>query len=216
MDTSNAAAADTASLPDSLRTLAARGKPQRYPKGRVLIQEGDEGDTLYIVVSGRVRAFSTDDRDREIVYGEYGPGEYLGEMSLDGGPRSASVITLEPTVCVVVTRHTLREHIAANPEFAFELLTRVIRRARLATQSARNMALLDVYGRLIRLLEELAPAQDDGRRVIDRRPTHHEFAARVGCSREMVSRLLKDLERGGFIESVGPQLVIRRALPARW
>src|SRR6185295_18695412 len=160
-------------VPESLRTLVARGEPRRYRKGTLLIQEGELGDTIYIVLSGRVKAFSVDERDREIVYGVYGPGEYMGEMSLDGGPRSASVITLEATACAVVTRQTLREHIAANPEFAFELLERVIHRARMATQSARSMALLDVYGRVVQLLDSLAVTQADSRRVIPSRLTHH-------------------------------------------
>jgi CRP/FNR family cyclic AMP-dependent transcriptional regulator len=203
-------------LPDSLRTLAARGEPRRYRKGTLLIQEGDHGDTLFIVLSGRVKAFSTDERDREIVYGVYGPGEYLGEMSLDGGPRSASVITLEATVCAVLTRRTLREHIAANPEFAFELLGRVIHRARMATQSARSMALLDVYGRVVQLLESMALPQEDGSRVIVQRPTHRDIANRVGCSREMVSRLMKDLQDGRYVEVAGEGIRLLRRLPARW
>lgn len=203
-------------LPAPLRTLASRGEPRRYRKGTLLIQEGDQGDTLFIVLSGRVKAFSTDDRDREIVYGVYGPGEYLGEMSLDGGPRSASVITLEPTACVVITRRTLREHIATNPEFAFELLSRVIRRARMATQSARNMALLDVYGRVVKLFNELAVAQDDGTRLIAEKLTHAEIAHRVGCSREMVSRLVKDLERGNYLRSGPAGLCLLGNLPPRW
>ena len=202
--------------PAALRTLASRGVPHRYRKGTVLIQEGDHGDTLFIILTGRVKTFSTDERDREIVYGVYGPGEYLGEMSLDGGPRSASVITLEPTACVVITRQTLRDHIAANPEFAFELLSRVIHRARLATQSARSMALLDVYGRLVRLLEELAVVQADGARFIAPRLTHHDMANRVGCSREMVSRLLKDLERGGYVSMGSNSINLLRNLPPRW
>ena len=115
------------------------------------------------MLTGRVRAYSLGANDRELTFGVYGPGEYVGEMSLDGGPRSASVITLEPTTCSVVTRHTLREHIAAHPDFAFELLARVIRRARLATSNARSMALIDVYGRVTRLLEELAVPQATGR-----------------------------------------------------
>ena len=111
MDAATRATVDPLPVPDALRGLAERGQPRRYRKGTLLIQEGDHGDTQFIVMSGRVKAFSIDDRDREIVYGVYGPGEYLGEMSLDGGPRSASVITLEPTVCVVITRQTLREHV---------------------------------------------------------------------------------------------------------
>src|SRR5438105_436721 len=179
-------------VPESLGTLVARGEPRRYRKGTLLIQEGELADTIYIVLSGKVKAFSVDERDREIVYGVYGPGEYLGEMSLDGGPRSASVITLEATACAVVTRQTLRGHIAANPEFALELLARVIHRARVATQSARSMALLDVYSRVVQLLGELAVPQADGTRVVVEPLTHHEIASRVGCSREMVSRLMKD------------------------
>ena len=204
------------SWPQDLRTLVARGEPRRYRKGTLLIQEGDVGETLFIVLSGRVKSFSTDERDREIVYGVYGPGEYLGEMSLDGGPRSASVITLETTVCSVVTRKTLREHIVANPEFAFELLSRVIRRARLATQSARSMALLDVYGRVVKLLDGLATVQADGTRQIVERLTHADIASRVGCSREMVSRLMKDLEHGGYISVEAGQLRLARVLPPRW
>jgi CRP/FNR family cyclic AMP-dependent transcriptional regulator len=209
-------APSTDHLPAPLRTLAARGRPSRYRKGTLLIEEGDHSDSLFIVLSGRVKAYSIDERDREIVYGVYGPGEYLGEMSLDGGPRSASVITLEPTVCVVVTRQTLREHIAANPEFAFELLARVIRRARLATQSARNMALLDVYGRVVAVLEEIAVAQPDGVRVIAQRLTHREIASRVGSSREMVSRIMKDLATGGFLAPHGTGWIIPKPLPRRW
>jgi len=203
-------------LPAPLRALAARGLPRRYPKGMLLIQEGDQGDTLFIIVSGRVKAFSSDDRNREIVYGIYGPGDYFGEMSLDGGPRSASVMTLEPTRAVVITRVTLLAHIAANPEFALELLSRVIHRARVATRSARSMALLDVYGRVVQLLDSLAEPQADGTRLIAERLTHADIANRVGCSREMVSRLLKGLERGGYIEPVGKSIRMRRKLPSNW
>jgi CRP/FNR family cyclic AMP-dependent transcriptional regulator len=203
-------------VPESLRTLVARGEPRRYRKGTLLIQEGEVGDTMYIVLSGRVKAFSVDERDREIVYGVYGPGEYLGEMSLDGGPRSASVIALETTACAMVTRQTLREHIAANPEFAFELLARVIRRARMSTQSARSMALLDVYGRVIKLLDELAVPQPDGTRAIGYRLTHAEIAGRVGCSREMVSRLMKDLEHGGYLAVGRSGMTLLKSLPSRW
>jgi CRP/FNR family cyclic AMP-dependent transcriptional regulator len=216
MDSAASATVADLSWPEDLRTLVARGEPRRYRKGTLLIQEGDIGETLFIVLSGRVKSFSADERDREIVYGVYGPGEYLGEMSLDGGPRSASVITLEPTVCAVITRKTLREHIAAKPEFAFELLSRVIRRARLATQSARNMALLDTYGRLAVLLHELSEPQADGTRRIAEKLTHAALASRVGCSREMISRLMKDLERGGYLVWQGRVLSLPRPLPAHW
>ncbi|MDQ6680903.1 MAG: cyclic nucleotide-binding domain-containing protein, partial [Pseudomonadota bacterium] len=92
-------------LPDALRGLAQRGEVRRYRKGVLLVQEGDPGDTLFIILVGRIKAFGTEG-DRELTYGTYGPGDYLGEMSLDGGLRSASLIALETTHCAIVTRHT--------------------------------------------------------------------------------------------------------------
>ena len=124
-----------------LAELAGRGLLRRYRKDTVLIEEGDRGDALYIIVSGRLRAFSSAANGREITFGIYGPGEYLGEMSLDGGPRSASVETVEASVCAVVTREALDRFIDERPAFAFELLAKVIRRARAATLSAKNLAL---------------------------------------------------------------------------
>lgn len=198
------------------RTLAARGVPRRFGKGMLLIQEGDRDDTLFLILSGRVQAFSKDERGREIVYGVYGPGDYLGEMSLDGGPRSASVQALALTHCVTLTRQTLREHIVANPEFAFELMDRIIGRARAATKTARDIALLDVYGRVTQLLDGLAVDRADGTRVIEGALTHKDIASRVGCSREMVSRLMKDLETGKFIAAEGRDMMILRPFPSGW
>ena len=203
-------------LPEPLRLLARRGELRHYRKGTLLIQEGDSGDTLFIIVAGRLRAFGSGDKDREITYGSYGPGEYIGEMSLDGGLRSASVIALEASACAVVTRHTLRLHIAEQPEFAFDLLAKVIRRARAATLSAKQLALNDVYGRLVLLLNALAVPQPDGMRRIGERLTHQEIANRLGCSREMVSRLMKDLEGGGYVSASAGVIDVLRALPARW
>lgn len=201
------------SLP--LRELAARGRIQNYRKDVVIIQEGDYGDTLYIVLAGRVKVFATGENEREVVLDAHGPGEYVGEMALDGGPRSASVITVEPTICSVVTRVTLKEHIAKHPEFAFELLAKVIRRARRATTNVKHLALLDVYGRVARLFNALAVEQD-GARVIPEKLTHQEIAARVGSSREMVSRLMKDLERGGYLESTAKRITLKKPLPPAW
>ena len=190
-------------LPDALRQLARRGELKRYRKGHRLIEEGDHDDAIFILLSGRVRVFGSGDNGREITYGTYGSGEYLGEISLDGGPRSASVETLDACECVVVTRQTLTQHIAENPEFAFELLAKVIHRARVATLNAKQLALNDVYGRLVLLLNGLALDQPDGSRLISERLTHREMANRLGCSREMVSRIVKDLENGGYVASDG-------------
>ncbi len=203
-------------LAPSLRQLASRGTQRHYRANSVLIEEGDIGDAIYIVLAGKLRAFVSDARGREITLGLHGPGEYVGEMSLDGGPRSASVQAVEPTVCAVVTRESMREYIAADPEFALGLIVRLIRRARLATESARSMALLDVYGRLRRLLEDRAQPRPDGTRFMAERLTHQAIASEIGCSREMVSRLLKDLEAGGYVTLRARQLTIVKDLPVRW
>jgi CRP/FNR family cyclic AMP-dependent transcriptional regulator len=197
--------------------LAARGTARTFRKGLLLIQEGDLGSTLYIVRSGRLRAFAADPHGKEITLGIYGAGEYVGEMSLDGGPRSANVETLETSTCSVITRETLLAYIAEEPAFALEMMARLIRRARLATESTRSLALIDVYGRAKRLLEMLAGAPEaDGSRMLGERMTHQQMANHLACSREMVSKLMKDLEVGGYVGKRDKRIVLLKALPARW
>jgi CRP/FNR family cyclic AMP-dependent transcriptional regulator len=206
-------------LDTSLRALAERGVVRRYRRGTIVIDEGDTGDTLFVVLTGRLRVFSSGGdgaRDREVTFNVHGPGECVGEMSLDGGPRSASVITVEPATCSVITRPTLREQIARDPDLALLLISRVIRRARLATESARGMATLDVYGRLVRRLEALAVDDGTGVRRVPERTTHAMLASEIGCSREMVSRLLKDLTGGGYVAVENRRLVLLKALPRSW
>lgn len=214
------AAADQPAQPPSsthIEALAALGVPRRYRRGALLIQEGETGDTLYIVLQGRLRAFLGDEAGKELTLGTYGPLEYVGEMSLDGGPRSANVEAVEATTCSVVSRTTLLAYIADHPEFALELMARLIRRARLATESARSVALIDVYGRLVRLLNQLAAEPNVlGERPLRERLTHQEIAQHLACSREMVSRLVKDLETGGYLAVRERWIWLLKALPARW
>ncbi|HEU4458331.1 MAG TPA: Crp/Fnr family transcriptional regulator [Methylibium sp.] len=222
MPGSSATSDRLAHLSDTLRPLAQRGELKRYRKGTLIVHEGEPGHSLFIIVAGRLRCFASGEREREITYGVYGPGEYLGEMSLDGGPRSASIETLEASECAIVTRIALEQHIADHPEFAFELLAKVIRRARAATLTAKQLALNDVYGRLVALLNALAseasdvPGAEGGPRRIDEHLTHRDMAARLGCSREMVSRQMKDLEAGGYLRAEGKALLLLKPLPARW
>jgi CRP/FNR family transcriptional regulator, cyclic AMP receptor protein len=200
----------------SIRALAARGLVRNYRKNTVIIEEGTVGDTLYVILSGRVKVYTSHEDDREFIFDFYGPGEYIGEMALDGGPRSASVMAMEATSCAVVSRDQLTAHIAAEPEFALQLLARVIRRARFATANAKNLALLDVYGRVVRLLTSLAAPNATGGAEISERLTHQEIADRVGSSREMVSRILKDLVAGGYIQIEAKAITLRRPLPSAW
>jgi CRP/FNR family transcriptional regulator, cyclic AMP receptor protein len=203
-------------MSDALKALAGRGEVRQYRKGAVLIQEGDEGSTLFVILSGRLRVFSSNGEGRELTFGIYGPGEYIGEMSLDGGARSASVVAEEGSTCALVNRPLLRQFIGERPDFAFELLTKLIRRARAATLSAKQLALNDVYGRLVLLLRDMATQQPDTMPAVNDPPTHQQLASRLGCSREMVSRLMKDLVLGGYVELQPGRWIFRQRLPDRW
>ncbi|MDQ5896988.1 MAG: family transcriptional regulator, cyclic receptor protein [Pseudomonadota bacterium] len=207
---------DALALSPDMAALARQSGLRRFRKGVLLIQEGDVSDTVYLLLSGQVKVYAAAANGREITFGLHGPGALVGEMSLDGGPRSASAVTTEPTLAGVVTRAMLLEHMRLHPEFALEMLMTVIARARSATRDARDLALVDSYGRLSRLFETMARPADNGQCCIEGRLTHSEIASRIGCSREMVSRLLKDLERGGYIAQGPQQLTLLRPLPARW
>jgi CRP/FNR family cyclic AMP-dependent transcriptional regulator len=205
-----------APLSDSLRALARRGELRRLRRGVQIISEGDRGETLYIILSGRLRAYSASAGGREVTYGTYGAGEYVGEMGLDGGPRSANVEATEATLCAVVTRATLERHLVDHPQFAFDLLNKVIRRARAATMGLKQIALNDVYGRLKALLDGMAQPQPDGSRLIEPAPTHLEMSQRLGCSREMVSRLLKEWEHEDLLRMQRGRVLLLGELPAKW
>ena len=202
-------------LAPALGRLAARGVVRSYRKNTVILNEGDAGDSLFVLLEGQVKVYSTDQNGREITYGIIDAGDYFGEMSLDGGARSASVMTTGPALCSVVSRQAVQEHLAEEPEFAMGLVLQVIRRARKATESVRQMALMDVYGRVVATLEENGVATPSAPIPLTQ-ITHQQIASRVGASREMVSRLLKDLEKGGHIELGVKRITLKKKLPARW
>lgn len=198
-----------------LRAISGHGVPRAYPKNAVIVSEGDRTDTLYIILSGTVRVFVADEHGKEVTLGTQGPGEYFGEMVLDEGPRSASVITLESCRFLVVPKSDVLEFLAKNPAFAIHLIRKLIRRARVLTENVKSLALLDVYGGVAHLLLELAE-EGDGGLVIRDRPTQQEMASRVGASREMVSKILTDLSAGGYIRVEGKRIVIAKSLPRGW
>ena len=210
----------TQSRPDilteaELRALSGQGAVKSVAKQVVIVSEGDETDSLYVVLSGRVKVFVADESGREVVLGTQGPGEYFGEMALDGGARSASVMTLEPSRFLVVPRSRMREFLRNQPEFAVRLIEKLIRRSRALTVSVKNLALLDVYGRVARLLLELAEEREGGL-VIAEPLTQQDVADRVGASREMVSRILKDLAAGGYLSIHKKRITIHKTPPRHW
>src|SRR3954451_16561934 len=200
---------------ETLRRIAASGVIRKFPRNTVLINEGDVGDALYVLLSGRVKVYSSNEAGREFVIDFHGPGEYVGEMSLDGEPRSASVMTVEPTTCAVVNRAQFRDFLLAHPDFAMHLIDRLIHRLRVTTGNLKSLALSDVYGRLVRLLNTLA-TEVDGRVVVPEKLTQQDIADRVGASRDMIGKLMKDLVAGGYLAVEERTIAILKKLPTGW
>ena len=186
-----------------------------YPKNTVFITEGDSSDSVFVILTGKVKVFISDTEGHEMILDTQGPGEYVGEMALDGNPRSASVMTLEPSTFSVVGREQIREAIRNNPDLALDMISKIIDRARLATNSVKDLALLDVYGRVARLLLNLA-TEKDGKLMIPDKITQQEISERVGASRDMVSRIFRDLTAGGYLSVENRYITINKKPPARW
>jgi CRP/FNR family cyclic AMP-dependent transcriptional regulator len=197
-------------------SLSTRGDVQTYPRGALLIQEGDVSNAMYILLAGELKVFTRDRRGRELVYNVLRPGEFFGEMFLDGGPRSASVKAVSTSLCAVIGPEELRAFMKEYPEFAESLVLKLISRVRRATEQTRSLALHGVQERVISLLNELA--EDDGdSRVIVQALTQQELADRIGATREMVNQVLRGLLRDGYlVKEDGRRLRIAKALPGEW
>ncbi len=188
---------------------------RNLPRNTLLVAEHDESDAVQFILSGCVKIFLSDANGKEVVINIQGPGEYFGEMSLEPGGRSASVMTLEPCRIAAVKMSDFRAFLLLHPEFQQELVHKLIRRVRALTRHVHDLALLDVYGRVVRTLEGLA-RDDNGRQMVPQVLSQQVIANLVGASREMVSRILKELRVGGYIALDARRIVIRRKLPAAW
>jgi CRP/FNR family transcriptional regulator, cyclic AMP receptor protein len=200
---------------NDLRALAERAVTRSYAKQAIIVNEGDESDSLYMILSGRVKIYLSDETGKELILAIKGPGQYFGEMVLDEQPRSASVMTLEPAQFAILSRADFRAFLLTHAEVALQLIQNLIRVARGLNQNVRSLAMLDVYGRVARILLELA-VQQDGKLVIPERLTQKDIAARVGASREMINRILRDLTAGGYVSVEAGRITINKAPPARW
>lgn len=204
------------SLPGKyLENFLRQGVERAYPKNAVIVSEGDRSDSMYFIVSGRVKVHLTDESGREMWLREMGPGEYFGDVILDDQPRSASVMTLEPCRFRVINLAQFKDFLAQNPEAAFEILRSCMLRIRELTRTVGNLGLMDVYGRVAQLLEDLS-VEEGGRRLIKHKLTQQDIASRVGCSREMISRILKDLRSGGYLVDEDGVMIIARKPPKAW
>lgn len=187
------------SLPESeLQAFAPLMRERRFPRGSVILMQGDEGDALYLLANGQVKVVLIGEDGREVILSVMGPGSFFGEMALlDHEPRSAHVVAMEDATLLQLRRDDFQARLRASPDVALALLRELSRRLRRADDTIGSLALRDVNGRIAHLLLELAA--DEGGQAITRRLTHATLAQMVGASRETVSRSLRALANAGVI-----------------
>jgi CRP/FNR family cyclic AMP-dependent transcriptional regulator len=200
---------------EELDQMAPQGFVREYRPRSTIVCEGDDTDALYIVLEGRLRVYLSDAHGREIELSTLGPGEYFGELACDGGPRSASVASIERCRMLVVPREHYLAFVERNPAFMRRLVAKLTGQVRRLTDNVRSLGLMDAYGRVARVLLEAAVVRD-GEQFVPERLTQAAIASRAGCSREMVSRIFKDLAEGGYISLEPDRILIRRRPPDRW
>lgn len=197
---------------EEIKVLEKVTKEKFFPKGCIIFQQGEAGDVLFIIVSGKVRVILTDESGREIVLSELGVGEFFGEMAiLDEDPRSAGVIAKEDTTLLMLNRKDFVQKVKEHPEIAFKLLREMSKRLRGANRMIESLAFLDVVGRITRLLLDIGLKEGkkiEDKWIIFKRPPHQEIADMIGSSRETVSRVMKRLVKEGYITYHGKEIVL--------
>ncbi len=173
----------------------------------MILREGETGNELFLIKEGEVRAYVMDEIGHRFVIGIFGPGVLLGEGALDGGPRSATVEAITPVTALAVSYVTLKEEMQRDPSFAFEVVMLLIARSRHSTARIKSLALDTAYRRLRALLGP------EPSLVVT---TQQEIADLIGASRDMVTRIFRDLVRGGYIRTTKGKVEIVKTLPANW
>lgn len=199
--------------PPHLQNLLRFAEERFWQKGEILFRLGDPGDSLYIVLSGRVKCFLDGAEGRHVTLALLGPGEIVGELALfdPEEKRSASVSAVEDTVCLVLSRENFMGALADSPSLAMELIEVLSRRLRDTSQRLASLVLEDTFGRLARFLNDLA--EREGKRLADgsilfNRPTQEEIAHLIGTSRETVNRLLRELESQNVLRLLGRKILL--------
>lgn len=200
---------------EALAKIESRAVARNYPRNAVVISEGDEATSMFIIVTGSVKVYHTEADGRETILNSQGPGQHFGELALvDDAPRSASVMTQEPSRLLVLSKAAFRECLEESPELGYHLVQALARQVRRLTETV-NMMGRDVYGRIRTLLESLA-VERDGVLMIEQPMTQQDIGNRIASSREMVSRVFKELIDGGYVAVQDKRIVIKRKLPLNW
>lgn len=177
---------------------------QRFKRGELVVEQGSKSDALYIILVGRARVVVTDRKAREVILATLQAGDYIGEMSLiDNEPHSASVETEIETDVLVLGRDEFTRCLAENASMGYAVMKGLVQRLRNADRKIESLALMGVYGRVANVLLETAVPNIEDERVIRDKMSRQDIAKMVGASREMVSRVMKDFEETGFIETRG-------------
>jgi CRP/FNR family cyclic AMP-dependent transcriptional regulator len=175
---------------------------RRFKRGEVIVEQGSKSNTLFIILTGRVRVVTADKRGREVILATLQPGDYIGEMSLiDNEAHSATVRAEVQTDMLCLGRAEFARCLPENSSMAYAIMKGLVQRLRQADRKIESLALMDVYGRVARALLEFAVPDREGLMSIRDRISRQDIAKMVGASREMVSRVMKDLEDRGFIET---------------
>ena len=194
---------------DQLRTLTTMVTRRGAARSTTIMAGGDAIDSLYIVLSGRLKVMMSNSDGKEVILSILGPGEFFGEMGLiDDEPRSASVVTIEACELLAIAKRDFKNCLLQNSEMSTAVMRGLVRRLREADRKIGSLALLDVYGRVARLLLDMAE-NVNGEKIVTKRLPKQDIAKMIGASREMVSRVMKDLQTGGYIEMRGSSIVLR-------
>ena len=196
-----------------LEKVAAGSVRRSFARGRMMVAEGEPSSALYILLAGRAKVQRSDSEGKEVILAVLGSGECVGEMSLiDDAPRSASVITMESCEFMAINKETFLATLEENPPIALKIMKGLVKRLREADRKIETLALLDVYGRVARVLLDFSE-EIDGERVVKGKLPRQEIAKMIGASREMVSRVMKGLEVEGYIvPAESGHLVLREKL----
>jgi len=201
---------------EHLFELASLAKKSTFPKHAFIVSEGDESNSLYILLSGKVRVFSSDEQGKEVTLLTQTSISYFGELALlSDEPRSASIITLEKTCCAIIAQTDFRRWLLRHPEVAYGLIQDLAGTVRRLTDKVKQLALSNVYERTTQTLQQMA-VMENNIPVIKNKPTQQELANMVGASREMVNKIMKELSKGGYIVIENKTLRIERKFPASW
>jgi CRP/FNR family cyclic AMP-dependent transcriptional regulator len=201
---------------EALNALLQNARTLSYPKQSVIVSQGDEPKALFLITSGKVRILSADEKCRELTLNIQKTGSCFGEIALLANePSLITAIALEKTFCEVISKNDFIGWLMNYPEVAFPILDVLSKRIRQLTTKIKQMAFLNVYERTVQILQEIAVAEGNIR-VIRNRPSHQELASMVGASREMVSKIMTELTKGGYIAIEDKLLIINGKMPASW